>query len=115
MFDRLGAFAFSPEEDTPAAEMPDQIPEEVKQERLDRLMRLQQGISLENNRRRVGEECEALIERTENGLYVARSMREAPEGDGSLLLAASAPQRSGTFVRARITGAETYDLRGEVI
>lgn len=53
-FDRMGAFAFSPEENTPAAEMPDQIPEEVKQERLDRLMKLQARISLENNQARIG-------------------------------------------------------------
>ncbi len=113
-FDRLGAFAYSAEEDTLAAEMPDQVPEEIKQERLDRLMRLQQKISLENNRRRVGTTCEALVERREGGLYVARSPLEAPEGDGNLLLTANRDVAPGTFVSARITGAEAYDLRGEI-
>lgn len=114
-FDRLGAFAYSAEEDTPAAEMPDQVPEDVKQERLDTLMRLQQRISLENNRLRVGTECEALVERKESGLYVARSAMEAPEGDGCLLLSGDAAIQPGTFVRARITGAEAYDLTGVVL
>lgn len=112
-FDRLGAFAFSAEEDTPAADMPNQVPEEVRRERLDTLMRLQQKISLENNRLRVGTECEALIERKEGPLYVARSAMEAPEGDGRLLLRGGDGEiRPGAFVRARITGAEAYDLTG---
>ena len=112
-FDRLGAFAFSPEEDTPAATMPNQVPGEVKEDRLDRLMRLQQRISLENNQKRVGEICEALIERKEGDVYIARSQKEAPEGDGSLLLSSARPLLPGTFVTARITGANIYDLTGE--
>jgi len=155
-FDRLGAFAFSPEEDTLAAEMPDQVPEEIKAERLDRLMRLQQKISLQNNQARVGETCEALIERQQGDRWIARSRREAPEGDGSLILRAgkrdaedsvpydsvpydsvpydSVPYNSvpynndnnnnnnaerpvapGQYVTARITGADPYDLTGEIL
>ena len=113
-FDRLGAFAYSAEEDTPAAAMPGQVPEEVKQARLGRLMRLQQRISLENNRRRVGETCEALIERTDGDMYIARSQKEAPEGDGGILLTSNRPLAPGAFVTARITGADVYDLTGEV-
>lgn len=114
-FDRLGAFAYSVEEDTPAAAMPNQVPEEIKQERLDRLMRLQRKISLQKNQERVGTVCEVLIERAEDGLYTARSQMEAPEGDGSLLLRADRHIETGTFARARITGAKAYDLSGEIL
>ncbi len=114
-FDRLGAFAFSAEEDTVAADMPDQVPEDIKQARLDRLMRLQQRISLAANQKRIGTVCEALIERREGDCYVARSALEAPEGDGSLLLRANRMLTPGEFVQARITGAEPYDLTGEVV
>lgn len=114
-FDRLGAFAYSVEEDTAAASMPNQVPEEKKRERLDRLMRLQQRISLENNQKRVGTVVEALIDRVEDGVYVARSEREAPEGDGVLLLSSGRPLSPGDFVTARITGAKAYDLTGEAL
>lgn len=114
-FDRMGAFAYSAEEDTPAAEMPGQIPEEVKAERLDRLMRAQARISLKNNKHRLGETCEVLIEGARDGLYIGRSQREAPEGDGSILLRSARPLAPGQFVQARITGAQTYDLTGEVL
>lgn len=116
-FDRLGAFAYSPEEDTPAATMAGQVPDAVKEERLARLMALQQRISLENNRRRIGEACEVLIEGRDeqSGLFLARSQREAPEGeDGYILLQSERPLLPGTFETARITGAEHYDLMGEV-
>ena len=111
-FDRLGAFAFSAEEDTPAAEMPGQVPEDVRQERLDALMRLQARISLENNRRRVGSTCDVLVERKEGHWYVGRSAMEAPEGDGSVWLRAKRPLAPGMFVPARIDGAQVYDVTG---
>jgi len=114
-FDRLGAFAYSLEEDTAAASMPNQVPEEIKQERLDRLMRLQQRISLENNRKRVGTVVEALVDRFERGVWIARSEHEAPEGDGVLLLSSGRPLSPGDFVTARITGAGAYDLTGEAL
>ena len=114
-FDRMGAFAYSAEEDTPAAGMPDQIPEEIKQDRLDRLMRLQAKISLARNRGRVGQECEVLVTgRTKDG-YTGRSAFEAPDADGVIRLTSAAPLAEGSYVRARITGADTYDLDGEVI
>ena len=82
-FDRLGAFCYSAEDDTPAAVMPDQVPEDVKQRRLDRLMTEQQAISLERNRLRVGSEERVLVESVgADGLGVARSAAEAPETDG---------------------------------
>ncbi|MDR0929143.1 MAG: 30S ribosomal protein S12 methylthiotransferase RimO [Oscillospiraceae bacterium] len=114
-FDRLGAFAYSAEEGTPAADLPGQLPEEVKAERLDRLMRLQQGISLAANERRVGTEAEALLERREGGIWTARTALEAPEGDGALLLRGGEGAKPGDFVRARIDGAGAYDLMGEIL
>ena len=112
-FDRMGAFAFSPEEDTPAADMPGQVPEEIKQDRLDRLMKLQAQISRERNLKRVGT-VEKLLVTGHNGMhYTARSQWEAPDADGEIMLLSEEPLREGQFVRAKITGADTYDLSAE--
>ena len=114
-FDRMGAFAYSPEEDTPAAQMPNQVPEEVKQERLDALMSLQAKISLSRNRLRLNT-VEKLLVTGHNGLhYTARSAWEAPDADGEIALMSNAPLTEGRFVTARITGAETYDLTAETV
>lgn len=112
-FDRLGAFTYSPEEGTPGAEMPDQVDEEVKQRRLDELMTLQQGISLEENTARVGEICEVLCEGAEEGMYVGRSIREAPESDGVIRFTAARNVTPGEYLNVKITGADAYDLFGE--
>ena len=116
-FERLGAFTYSPEEGTPAAEMPDQIPEEEKQLRLDQLMMLQQGVSMDYNESRIGEVCEVLVEDfdAEAGKYVARSERESPESDGVIFLESADEIAPGTYLTARITGADAYDLYGEVV
>ncbi|MCE5342281.1 MAG: radical SAM protein, partial [Eubacteriales bacterium] len=115
-FDRLGAFSYSAEEDTPAASLPEQVPEDVKQLRLHRLMTLQQSISLERNRLRVGQTVRALVESVrEDGVIVARSAAEAPDSDGVLLLAGRGDVQPGEFVTARINGAETYDLTGVIV
>lgn len=111
-FDRMGAFAFSPEEDTLAAQLPNQVPAKVKQARLDRLMALQQQISLQRNRLRIGQVEQLLVTGREGGLYTARSCWEAPDADGIIRLQADRPLSPGTFVRARFTQADTYDLRG---
>ena len=113
-FDRMGAFAFSREEDTPAYDMPDQVPEEVKKERLDRLMRLQAGISLEKNRARVGSTEKLLITGHDGLTYLGRSQIEAPDADGVIAVLSQNELKEGSFVRAKITGAQTYDLTGEV-
>ena len=117
-FDRLGTFMFSPEENTPAADMPDQIPDEIKQERFDRLMTLQQKISLKNNRKRIQTEEKVLITdiHPEEQAALARSMREVPEEDGEILLhyQGKAPE-IGSFVSAKITDAGPYDLIGELL
>ena len=112
-FDRLGAFTYSPEEGTPGAEMPDQVDEEVKQRRLDELMTLQQGISLEENTARVGEICEVLCEGAEEGIFVGRSIREAPESDGVIRFTAAREVAPGEYLNVKITGADAYDLFGE--
>ena len=116
-FDRLGAFRYSPEENTPAADMPDQIPEEVKEERYDRLMTLQQQISLRKNQARVGETETVLITDTDETRQTAlgRSRREAPETDGEIFLTYTGdPPAVGSFQNARVTKASAYDLSGEI-
>ncbi|MDI9506284.1 MAG: 30S ribosomal protein S12 methylthiotransferase RimO [Clostridiales bacterium] len=114
-FDRLGAFTFSPEEGTSAADMPGQLPEEVKQMRLDQVMMTQQGISLEHNEGRIGETCEVLVEGFEGGSYFGRSLLEAPEVDGLIRFDARSGLKAGQYVFVRITGADAYDLFGEAI
>lgn len=114
-FDRLGAFAFSPEEGTAAADMPDQIDEDVKQYRLDRLMTEQQVISASLMRERVGETCEVLVEGRRHGRYYGRSKLEAPEIDGKVLFASPGRLRPGQYVNVHITDASEYDLIGEAV
>ena len=115
-FDRLGAFTYSAEEGTPAADMPEQIDEDVKQARLDQLMMLQQSISMEINQSRVGEVCEVLVDGFDeaSGRFYGRSLLEAPESDGCIWLA-GADLTPGEYVNVRITGADAYDLEGEVV
>ena len=117
-FDRLGAFTYSPEEDTPAAKLPDQIPDEIKQERLDRLMTMQSAISLKRNQARVGTTEKVLVTDVgEDGFILGRSHREAPETDGEIVFARKGRPvpEIGTFVNVKITQADTYDLMGEML
>jgi len=112
-FDRVGAFTYSPEEDTPAAVMDDQIDEDVKEARLDRLMRAQQEISLRRNELRVGTVEKVLVEEVQSdGRAVGRSACEAPDTDGVIYLTGADENNIGTFVNVRITAADTYDLTG---
>lgn len=114
-FDRLGAFAYSAEEDTPAAEMEEQVDGKIKEQRLDLLLSMQQGISLEINEARIGETCEVLVEGFEDGFYVGRGEREAPESDGVIRFTSKNEFKTGSYARVRITGADAYDLTGEEI
>lgn len=114
-FARMGAFAYSPEEGTKGAMMPDQIAEDTKRRRLDELMLLQQGISLELNEARIGEICEVIVERFENGYYSCRSLMEAPEVDVLIRVKSKRDIRSGSYIQVRIVGADAYDLEGEEI
>lgn len=114
-FDRLGAFAFSPEDDTPAASMDGQIEESVKAERLDQVMTLQQRVSLARNQTRVGTTVRVLCEGRQNGVYIGRSEFEAPETDGVIEFTAARRVKPGEFVDVRITKALEYDLIGEMV
>ncbi len=113
--DRAGAFLFSPEDGTPAEKLPNRVPPRVAQSRYDRLMRLQQRISLERNRAWIGREMEVLVESphpAQRNLWVARSFRDAPEVDGTVLVRAKRAQ-PGTFLNVKVTDATAYDLIAE--
>ncbi|MEA3283799.1 MAG: 30S ribosomal protein S12 methylthiotransferase RimO [Synergistota bacterium] len=114
-FDRLGAFTFCPEEGTPAASMPDQIPQEEKDRRYAELMELQQSISLTRQRGFVGKEMDVLIEEVdeEDGIRWGRSFRDAPEIDGLVSISGAKDDVPGDMVRVSITDASEYDLFGE--
>ncbi|MEW5952978.1 MAG: 30S ribosomal protein S12 methylthiotransferase RimO [Bacillota bacterium] len=117
-FERLGVFAYSREEGTPAAGLPGQVPEEIKQERLDRAMALQQRISCVNNLGLAGTQARVLVEGRQpgnGGLYYGRSGAEAPDIDGKIVFSARAGLSPGDLVTVRITGARQYDLTGELI
>jgi len=113
-FDRMGAFAYSAEEDTPGAEMPDQIPEEIKQQRLDRLMALQAQISRELNEERIGKTYKTLITGHDGLTYIGRTEMEAPDSDGEVHIFSLRELTVGQFENVRITRADTYDLYGEL-
>ena len=113
-FDRLGVFAYSLEEDTPAALMPDQIGEEVREGRRNELMELQQEIAFEKAAEKKGQVLEAVVEGylPEERIYVARTYMDAPNVDGYLFLTSDRELASGQFVTARVTGSSGYDLMG---
>jgi ribosomal protein S12 methylthiotransferase len=109
-FDRMGVFTYSREEGTPAAELPGQVPDQVKEERYQRLMELQQGISLARNQQMIGRTLDVLVEGSGESLSVGRSYRDAPEVDGLVLVKEELPV--GEIVPVLITGAMEYDLIG---
>jgi ribosomal protein S12 methylthiotransferase len=115
-FDRLGVFTYSQEEDTPAALMPDQIPEEVKLQRQEELMELQQAIAFEKAEDMTGKVLLCMIEGkvAEEDAYVARTYRDAPNVDGYLFVNTTANLMTGDFVKVLVTGANEYDLIGEI-
>jgi ribosomal protein S12 methylthiotransferase len=112
-FDHIGAFTFSFEPGTASEQLGDPIPPELKAERLEELMALQEGISLANNQAFVGKSMDVLIEGEDNGISIGRSYRDAPEIDGLVILEGSAA--TGSLVKARITGAMVHDLTGHLI
>lgn len=116
-FDRLGVFPYSPEEGTKAAEMEDQVPDEVKEQRRDAIMELQQEISAGAAADRIGEEMSVLIEGYlyEEDIYVGRTYMDAPKVDGNVFVRSEEEMISGDIVPVRITGANEYDLMGDVI
>ena len=116
-FDRMGAFAYSEEEGTYAAETyEDSIPQEVKQARLDELMALQQEISADLSQAKVGQELKVIIDRKEGDYYIGRTQFDSPEVDPEVLIKANGKRLfSGRFYRVRITNADDFDLFGEII
>ena len=116
-FDRLGVFTYSPEEGTPAAEMPDQIDEELKEDRQAELMELQQEIAFDNAERMVGQEVLVMIEGkvADENAYVGRTYRDAPNVDGLIFINTDEELISGDFARVKVTGALDYDLIGELL
>ncbi|WP_300106858.1 30S ribosomal protein S12 methylthiotransferase RimO [uncultured Alistipes sp.] len=116
-FDRLGVFPYSEEEGTYSAQnLTDDVPEAVKQERVDRIMALQQKISLENNRRRIGSTVQVIIDSKQGDYYVGRSQYDSPEVDQEILIRPDNKRLiRGCFYRVRIKEAEDYDLYGELL
>ena len=116
-FDRLGVFTYSPEEDTPAAEMPRQVPEEVKEERQAEIMELQQEIAFEQAEDMIGREVLVMIEGkvADEDAYVGRTYKDAPNVDGLIFVNTDEELMSGDFARVKITGALEYDLIGELM
>ena len=115
-FDRLGVFTYSAEEDTPAANMPNQIEEEVKQDRQAELMELQQEISIDKGNDKIGTCVEVMIEGkvADENAYVGRTYGDAPNVDGYIFINTDTELMSGDFARVHVTGALEYDLIGEL-
>lgn len=114
-FDRLGVFTYSPEEGTPAASMTDQVPENIKEERRNRIMELQQEVSLDKSADMVGRVIPVMVEGkiTDDDAYVGRSYKDAPNVDGYVFINTNAQLMSGQIINVSITGSMEYDLIGE--
>lgn len=115
-FDRLGVFVYSQEEDTPAAVMPEQIPEDIKEERRAQLMELQQDIAFEAAESMIGRVVTAMVEGkvVDENAYVARTYKDAPNVDGFLFVNTGRELMTGDFVKVKITASYEYDLIGEL-
>ena len=115
-FDRLGVFAYSKEDDTPAARLPDQVPDDVKEYRANAIMEIQREISNIRGGRRIGQEIDVLIERYDgrSDVYIGRSQFDAPEIDGEVFVS-NAKLNIGELAKVRITHSYEFDLSGEVI
>ena len=115
-FDRLGVFPYSREEDTAAAGMPDQVPEEIREARRDELMELQQAVAFDRAEEMTGRVLEVMVEgkAADEEVYVTRTYRDAPGVDGYLFLNTTASLMTGDFVKALVTGSNEYDLTGEI-
>lgn len=113
-FDNLGVFKYSQEEDTPAAIMNDQIDEEVKEARYNELMELQQEISREKNRSKIGRIYDVIVDRHEKGKWIARSYEMSPDIDGVVYIESKYNLEIGSIIKVRITGSMEYDLIGDV-
>lgn len=111
-FDRLGVFTYSHEENTHAHTMKDDVPEEIKQQRADEVMELQQGISIELNEAKVGKTVKVLVDRKESGDYIGRTEADSPEVDNEVIIKTKEYLRVGDFVQVKIEDASEFDLIG---
>ena len=115
-FEKLGVFPYSHEEGTYAAKrFSDDVPEEVKQARADEIMEVQQQVSAELNREKIGQVLNVIIDRKEDDFYIGRTEFDSPEVDGEVLVTSETELEKGEFVQVKITGAEDYDLYGTII
>lgn len=114
-FDRLGVFTYSHEDNTHSYTMPDDVPEEVKQERMEAVMEVQQSISLDLNKRKIGQIFKVMVDRKEGGIFVGRTESDSPEVDNEVIIESKDYLRIGDFVNVRIKSASEFDLTGEVL
>lgn len=115
-FERMGAFAYSHEEGTYAYQhYKDEIPQEVKQDRLDYLMRVQEGISADVNASKVGQTFRVIVDREEEDLYVGRTQYDSPEVDPEILISKDTPLSPGSFYQVKVIDAQAFDLYGKVL
>jgi ribosomal protein S12 methylthiotransferase len=115
-FDRLGIFNYSHEENTHSHSMPDDVPADVKQQRADEIMQLQEGISLELNQARIGKTLKVIVDRKEGGSFIGRTEFDSPEVDNEITIdAAENYLRIGDFVNVKVTDATEFDLTGKVV
>lgn len=116
-FDRLGVFTYSQEEDTPAADMQGQVPEEIKEARRNEIMEIQQQVAFEKNKPLAGKEMDVIVDGylPEDGVYICRTYMDAPDVDGYVFVKTDWQLMSGDFIKAKITGSDGYDLVGDVV
>lgn len=114
-FDRLGVFTYSHEDDTHSFTMEDDVPEEVKEERMAQLMETQQDISLDLNRKKIGQTFKVIVDRKEGGNYIGRTEFDSPEVDNEVIIKTNEYLRLGEFVEVKVIAASEFDLTGEVI
>jgi len=115
-FDRLGIFSYSHEENTHSYSLPDDVPAEVKQQRLEEVMALQEGISLELNTQKIGKTFKVLVDRKEGGNFIGRTEHDSPEVDNEVIIESPGDYlRLGDFVNVFITGATEFDLTGKAV
>jgi ribosomal protein S12 methylthiotransferase len=115
-FDRMGVFTYSHEENTHSYSMPDDVPPEIKQQRLDEIMEVQQNISLELNTSKIGNTYKVLVDRKEGGSFIGRTEFDSPEVDNEVIIESRENYlRIGDFVNVKITSSSEFDLTGEVV
>jgi ribosomal protein S12 methylthiotransferase len=113
-FDRLGVFPYSHEDDTPAAILKDDIAQELKEDRVSRIMEMQQEVSLKLNENKVGKVFDTIIDREEEDFFVGRTEFDSPEVDNEVLVEKNSNISIGSFYPIRITSADEFDLFGKI-